>query len=138
MSYEVMAGSNQKRTARSFSDLIVWQKSHQLMLDGYKFAELLPKEEKYGRASQLKRSLSSTSANIAEGFGRYHFQENIQFCRQARGSLAETANHIIAAKDLRQAPPDQCNKLLDQCEEVRILLNSYIRGIKNSKDLHDS
>lgn len=137
MSYEVMEGMSQKRAARNFTDLIVWQKSHQLMLDCYKFLELLPKEEKYNRISQLKGSSSSTPANIAEGFGRYHFQENIQFCRQARGSLAETANHIIAARDLRQAPPDQCGRLLDQCEEVRILLNSYIRGIKNSKDLYD-
>ena len=122
---------------RNFTDLIVWQKSHQLMLDVYKFTDLLPKEEKYNRISQLKRSSSSLPANIAEGFGRYHYQENIQFCRQARGSLEETVNHIIAARDLEQAPKAECNALLKQCEEVRILLNSYIKSIKEIKKLND-
>ena len=120
-----------------FTDLIVWQKSHLLMLNIYKFVDILPKEEKYNRISQLKRSASSISANIAEGFGRYHFQENIQFCRQARGSLEETVNHIMAARDLEQAPKGECNILLDSCEEIRRLLNSYIKSIKVIKELSD-
>lgn len=122
---------------RNFTDLIVWQKSHQLMLDVYKFTDILPKEEKYNRVSQMKRSSSSSPANIAEGFGRYHYQENIQFCRQARGSLEETINHIIAAKDLEQAPKAECDLLLKQCEEIRILLNGYIKSIKEIKKLND-
>jgi len=128
-----MSGSVQR-----FEDLIVWQKAHRLMLDTYKFSELLPKEERYGRCHQVRRSVSSTPSNIAEGFGRYHFQENIQFSRQARGSLEETVNHIIAARDLNQAPEDICNGLLKQCDEVRILLNSYIKSLKESKRLNNS
>lgn len=119
---------------KNFIDLIVWQRAHKLMIDVYDFTKLLPLEEKYNRTSQLKRSSSSTSANIAEGFGRYHYQENIQFCRQARGSLEETANHIIAARDLNQAPRANCDKLLAQGDEVRILLNSYIRSLQNNKN----
>lgn len=105
------------------------------MLDIYLFVQLLPVEEKYNRTSQLKRCSSSVSANIAEGFGRYHYQENIQFCRQARGSLEEIKNHIIAAKDLGQAPIDQSEVLLTQCNEVGILLNSYIRNLQRFKNL---
>lgn len=109
-----------------FTDLVVWRKSHQLMLDTYEFLKLLPREEEYNRKSQLRRSVSSVPANIAEGFGRFHFQENIQFCRQARGSLSETKNHIMAARDLKQAPPERCLILLKQCDEVGRLLNAYI------------
>ncbi len=119
-----------RKTIRSFEDLFVWQKSHQLMLDIYRFSSLLPIEEKYNRRSQLVRSASSISANIAEGFGRFHYQENIQFCRQARGSLTETRNHIIAARDLQQAPLLECEKLLAKCEETLKLLNGYITKTK--------
>jgi four helix bundle protein len=122
------------KNIKSFTELIVWQKAHQLMLEVYKFSDLLPKEEKYNRVSQLKRRSSSTPSNVAEGFGRYHYQENIQFCRQARGSLEETANHIIAARDLGQAAIPSSNALLEKCDEVRALLNGYIKSLQKSKN----
>lgn len=120
---------------RTFTDLAVWQKAHQLMLDAYRFTELLPKNERYNRVSQVQRSVASIPANIAEGFGRFHYQENIQFCRQARGSLEETVNHILAVRDLSQAPVDQCEMILNKCEEVRRILNGYIKNIKDFKNL---
>ena len=119
---------------KKFTELLVWQKAHKLMLDVYDFTPLLPKDEKYCRVSQLKRSVASTPANIAEGFGRFHYQENIQFCRQARGSLEETANHIIAARDLEQVPSAVCDSLLGQCDEIRALLNGYIKSLQVSKN----
>lgn len=122
---------NEKVT--TFEDLIVWQKAHKLMLDAYEFARLLPNEEKYNRIPQLKRAASSIPANIAEGYGRYHYQENIQFCRQARGSSAETINHIIAARDLKQAPEAECVKLLTQYVEGKLLPNGYIRSTRERK-----
>ena len=118
---------------KDFSELIVWQKAQRLLVDTYEFINNLPIDEKYNRISQIKRSASSIPANIAEGFGRYHYQENIQFCRQARGSLEETINHIIAARDLDQAPLDICNNLIEQCKEVRKILNGYIKSIKDRK-----
>lgn len=111
-----------------FEDLVVWQKAHQLMLGLYEFVKYFPPEEKYNRRSQLIRLGSSVPANISEGFGRYHYQENIQFCRQARGSLYETKNHIIAARDLKQAPQEDCIKLLKQSDDVLRLLNAYLRS----------
>lgn len=112
----------------SFEDLVVWQKAHQLTLDAYELVKHFPSEEKYNRKSQLMRSGSSVPANIAEGFGRYHYQENLQFCRQARGSLYETKNHIIAARDLGQTPQEDCIKLLEQSDDVLRLLNAYLRS----------
>lgn len=118
----------------TFKDLVVWQKAHQLMLDVHEFTKLLPQEERYNRISQLHRSVDSIPANIAEGFGRYHYKENVQFCRQARGSLEETCSHIAAVGDLRQAPESSCMKLLAQCDEVRLLLNGYIKSTLQRRD----
>ncbi|MDO8505159.1 MAG: four helix bundle protein [bacterium] len=116
-----------------FTQLEVWRMVHQIMIDVYEFVKLLPVEEKYNRISQLRRCGSSTPANIAEGYGRFHYQENIQFCRQARGSLEETRDHIIAARDLHQAPPEACEQLIAQCLEARKVLNGYIRYLIEKK-----
>ena len=60
-------------------------------------ANTFPKEEKYLLTAQIKDSARSITANIAEGYGRHHYQEVIQFCRQARGSLLETYDHLSSA-----------------------------------------
>ena len=86
-------------TEQSFETLRVWQQSHQLMLDvHHKLIPLLPKEEKYGLADQVKRSSKSVGANIAEGAGRFYFMDNVRFCYMARGSLDETLNHLLTSK----------------------------------------
>jgi|SRR5581483_6606413 len=116
-----------------FMELNTWKVSHQLMLDVYSFCKLLPGDEKYGRISQIKRSSASVPANIAEGYGRYYYLENVQFCRKARGSLYETKNHLVAVGDLKQAPKDECNRLIKDCDKVRRLLNGYIRYLLKTK-----
>ncbi len=103
------------------------------MLDVYKFTKYLPDDEKYNRVIQLKKSSSSVPSNLAEGFGRYHYQENIQFCRQARGSLDEVKNHLIAVKDLEQAPTEECQRLCSECVEIKKLINGYIRYLQKQK-----
>lgn len=118
-----------------FQNLEVWQICHRLMLKVYDFIEFLPEEEKYNRASQLRRAASSSPANIAEGYGRYHWQEAIQFCRQARGSVEEIHNHVLAAKDLKQAPAEACDNLCEICEKAKSLINGYIRFLRKQKGL---
>jgi len=117
----------------SFTDLKVWQLAHEFKLEIYEFVQLLPESEKFNRVSQLKRAACSVTANIAEGFGRYHFQENIQFCRQARGSLEEVLDNVITSKDLNETPKETCNHLIKKCMRVRMLLNGYIRYLNNLK-----
>jgi len=119
--------------ASDFTELDVWKLSHELMLDVYIFVKLLPPSEKYKRVDQLERSSSSIPANIAEGYGRFYYLENISFCRNARGSLTETKSHIIAAKDLQQAPEDDCHKLIEKCDTLRRVLNGYIRYLNKQK-----
>lgn len=116
-----------------FTGLEVWKLSHQLMLDVYRFVKFLPLDEKYGRVDQLKRSASSIPANIAEGYGRYYYLENVSFCRNARGSLYETKSHIIAGRDLGQADKKECENLIVQCDTIRKVLNGYIRYLIKMK-----
>lgn len=116
-----------------FTSLEVWQRAHQLMLNVYRFCKLLPKSENYGRVSQLKRSISSIPANIAEGHGRYYYLENVQFCRRARGSLYESKNHLIASRDLKEAPELECKRFINDCDRLRQLLNGYIRYLLKTK-----
>lgn len=118
---------------KDFTTLEVWQRAHSLMLKTYSFCKLLPAEEKYNLTSQLKRSISSVPANIAEGYGRYYYKDNTSFCRKARGSLDESRNHILKAKDLQFAPVKNCNDLLNECLQVRMMMNGYIRYLNKSK-----
>ncbi|MGZ9164195.1 MAG: four helix bundle protein, partial [Anaerolineales bacterium] len=90
---------------QSFEKLKTWQKAHELMLNVHKkLIPLLPKEEKYGLADQLRRSSKSVPANIAEGSGRFYYMDNVRFCYNARGSLDETLSHLIASRDLAYCP----------------------------------
>lgn len=87
------------RPILDFKDLLVWQQARELRKEIYKVAQSLPNTEKFGLASQLRRAASSVTANIAEGFGRFGYQENAQLCRQARGSLYELRDHITTCVD---------------------------------------
>jgi four helix bundle protein len=121
-------------TEQSFETLKAWQKSHQLMLDIHQnLIPLLPKEEKYGLADQLRRSSKSVGANIAEGAGRFYYMDNVRFCYMARGSLDETLNHLLTSKDLDYCAKELYDNLRSQIEEVRRLLNGYITWLKNKK-----
>lgn len=83
----------------TFEDLDVWELARNLRKEVYEVTKTYPKEETYRLADQLRRAAISSTANIAEGFGRFHFQENIQFCRQSRGSLYEVIDHLITSND---------------------------------------
>ena len=83
----------------TFETLDVWIKSRELRNIISKLTRPFPSEEKYRLTDQMIRASRSVTANVAEGHGRYHFQENIQFCRQARGSLYELIEHLYVAID---------------------------------------
>jgi len=114
----------------NFTDLKIWQKSHQLTLEIYKLTRQLPKTETFGIVSQIQRSASSVPANIAEGFGRKSKNEFIQFLYQAKGSLVETQYFLILIKDLKYSNATSMEKLISQYEELAKMLNSFITHIK--------
>ena len=86
---------------RNFWDLVVWKKSHQLVLDVYKITREFPSDEKFGLTSQLRRAAISVSANIAEGFRKRTRKDKANYYNIAHGSLEEVKYYLILVKDLR-------------------------------------
>ncbi|MDP2983021.1 MAG: four helix bundle protein [Candidatus Latescibacter sp.] len=116
----------ERSPAKSFEDLLVWQKSHRLVLGIYSFSESFPNKEMYGLISQIRRAAVSVPANIAEGFKKRGCNDKVRFMNIAQGSLEECRYYLILAKDLGYG--DSIN-LLKQLEEVSRLLDSYSRTI---------
>lgn len=123
-------------TVRNFYDLKVWQHSHEPTVNIYKVTKNFPKEEIFGLIGQMRRSASSVPANIAEGFGRFHFKEKIKFYQQARGSIAELQNHLFLSRDLAHLSKDKIDSLFEKAtlvlKELNGLINSMRRQIKDS------
>lgn len=118
---------------KNFYDLDAWKEGHELVINIYGITKSFPSEEKFGITSQLKRAASSITANIAEGFERYHFNDKIRFYYQARGSFSEVQNFLILSRDLKFIEEDVCIKMLDKCNSVGRLINGLIRSIENQK-----
>lgn len=123
---------------RDFTDLKVWQLARELRKRVYQIARKLPPEEKFGLASQLQRAAISITANIAEGFGRYSYQENIQFCRIARGSAFEVRDHLIAAEDGNYISASEHQVVDALAQRVIQTLNGYIRATKERQGLKET
>lgn len=120
---------------RDFTDLKVWQLARELRKQAYQIARKLPTEEKFGLASQMQRAATSITANIAEGFGRYSYQENIQFCRTARGSAFEVRDHLITAEDENYISASEHQSADALALRVIQTLNGYIRATKERQSL---
>ena len=97
--------------------------------------KVLPRNEIHRLSDQMMRASRSATANIAEGYGRFHYQENIQFCRQARGSLYELIDHIITvAEDCRYLDQGNSAAIIEETKSAIIVLNGYIRYLKKRKE----
>lgn len=118
---------------KTFYDLETWKIAHSLVLEIYKITEGFPKEEIFGIISQLRRAISSVTANIAEGFARYHFKDKIRFYYQSRGSIAEVKNFLFLSKDLGYITDQKCEHLNKRADEASRLINGMIRSIENQK-----
>jgi len=100
----------------------------------WKLCKKFPTEEKFRLADQMIRASRSSTANIAEGYGRFHFQENIQFCRQSRGSLFELIDHVLVAEECEYIESNEKEELIDHIISAIRLLNGYIKYLKTRKD----
>jgi four helix bundle protein len=116
--------------SKSFTDLQVWQKAHEFVLEAYKYSLVFPKEEIFGLTSQFRRASTSIPANIAEGFAKKSKADKMRFFNIAQGSLEECRYYLILSKDLGYGNPEILEAI---SEEVSKLLNAYIRAIDNSK-----
>jgi four helix bundle protein len=119
----------ERKAAKEFQDLIVWQKAHEFVMSLYHYSESFPKNETYGLISQSRRAAVSIAANIAEGFKKKTQPDKIKFLNIAQGSLEESRYYLILTKDLDYGEPTQ---LIIKLEEVSKLLEAYISTIRNS------
>lgn len=122
-------------TLHSFEDLDCWKEARTMRV--FISEALIPQfpiEEKYMLTNQITRSSRAVCANIAEGFGRFHHQENIQFCRMARGSLNETLNHVINALDEKYIDETISKKFRIIHDKCLALINGYINYLKKAKN----
>ena len=115
--------------AKTFEDLIVWQKAHVFVLNIYKATEFFPKTETYALTSQVRRAAVSIAANIAEGFKKKGKADKARFLNIAQGSLEEIRYYLILARDLGYIDKPE---LTIQLTEVSRLLQAYYTAIYNS------
>ena len=119
---------------KSFEDLEVYKAAREFRKKIYQLIKKLPPEEKYNLADQMRRASLSLTNNIAEGHGRYHFQENIQFCRISRGSLMELIDDLNTCIDEEYFPLDYLEDLKVEGYTVNKMLNGYIAYLGKRKN----
>jgi four helix bundle protein len=115
-----------RQAAKTFKDLVVWKRSHEFVLETYRFTSSFPKREVYGLTSQMRRAALSIPANIAEGFKKRTKSDKARFMNIAQGSVEESRYYLILSKDLGYG---DSSKLIDILEEVSRLLGAYTKSI---------
>jgi len=119
---------------QSFKDLDVWKKAHSLVITIYKITKKFPREELFGLTNQIRRSVVSITSNIAEGFGRSSYKEKINFYFISRGSLTETHNQLIIAKDIGYITEKEFDTIEILIIEVYKLCNGIIKSSRTHLD----
>jgi four helix bundle protein len=118
---------------RTFEDLECWKACRELRIFvARKFCKALPKDERYRLGEQILRAARSTTANIAEGYGRFHYLDNAKFCSNARGSCWETIDHMITAHDEDLIPAELLEQGRSHASKAVALLNGYISYLRKA------
>jgi len=117
---------------RSFRDLIVWDKSVELVKEVYQVTKSFPKEEIFGLTSQVRRAAVSIPSNIAEGHARLSRKEFQYFLGNARGSLAELQTQIIIGKELGFLSDKEMDDIMNKATDVARLLNGLLSSLKRA------
>jgi four helix bundle protein len=121
---------NETKRYQTFEDLEVYQVAREFRKMMYRVARLLPEDEKFALASQIRRAAVSLTNNIAEGHGRFHFLEQIKFMLQARRSLEELLHDLNVCTDETYLSEDEIQKLKSKGWRVHKLINGYIRFLR--------
>ncbi|MGQ0827266.1 MAG: four helix bundle protein [Bacteroidota bacterium] len=118
----------------SFEELECWKVAAELRKEVSKLTKTFPAEEKFRLTDQMKRCSRSVTNNIAEGYGRFHYQENIQFCRHSRGSLNELIDHFIIAYEEEYIDEIKLNTYKEDINKNLRILNGYINYLRKQKE----
>ena len=120
------------QSSRDFVSLDAWKKCRALRNKIYEvIIPRIPPEEKYALGSQIRRASQSITLNIAEGYGRFHYKEGVQFYRISRGSLYEIKDLLIIASDMRLISEAEFQDLLHDLEDAKATLAGYIRFVQS-------
>jgi len=120
---------------KSFEELECWKACTELRRFTIQLIKKIPLDEKYVLVSQIRRAARSITNNIAEGYGRFHFKENAQFCRQSRGSIYELKAHMIISLDEEYiSEEEEYNHFIEFYNKALIILNGYINYLVKSAD----
>jgi four helix bundle protein len=122
-----------KTEDRDFRDLQVWQQCRKVRMSVWELCKGFPAEERYRLSDQMIRASRSSTACIAEGYGRFHYQETIQFCRQARGSLYELMDHTTVAIECNYMKAENAEDLMTDIKSAIKLVNAYIKYLSKRK-----
>lgn len=119
---------------KTFEDLDCWKKARRLRIKISELVKTFPNDEKFGLTSQIVRAVRSVTHNIAEGYGRFHFRENAQFCRTSRGSLYEVLDQVIVANEEGYISENMLNEIRKDIFENIKILNGYINYLVKSAE----
>jgi four helix bundle protein len=120
--------------AKSFRELLVWQKGIQLSVLVYRLSSQFPREEIYGLTSQMRRASVSIPSNIAEGAGRLNSREYKQYLGIARGSSFEPQTQLTIAAELRFGDPAQLREAEIHCDEIGRMLFGVIQAVSKQPE----
>ena len=121
-------------SVQGLKKLEVWKRAKNFALKIYR--EVLPKlppDEKWALAQQIRRSSVSIAANIAEGYGRFHYQDNVRFCYIARGSLEETLSHLVFCNEAGFLSAEIYLPFEKEGEEIEKMIHGYIAYLMKTK-----
>lgn len=122
-----------RESLRTFEDLECWKACRELrVFVARSLFKALPKDERFRLGDQILRSARSTTANIAEGYGRFHYLDNAKFCSIARGSCWETIDHMITANDEDLISTDLLDEGRAIASKAVALLNGYISYLRKA------
>ncbi len=130
--YDVLNESYKRyNSLKDFISLEAWKKGNEIKMMFYKeIIPLLSEEEKFNLGSQIRKAAISITANIAEGYGRFHYKEGIQFYRISRGSLYELKDHLMSCYNLHFITKDLYTKGIKLIEEAKVMLNGFITYVR--------
>jgi four helix bundle protein len=111
--------------AKTFKDVIVWQKAHQLVLKVYEYTKSFPSEEKYGLTDDMRRAARSVPTNFAEGFGRQGYKDAMNFFNRSEASLKELEYHTLLSYDLKYLDKGKFDELTILEDEAGRLLTKW-------------
>ncbi len=131
MSYKVTKVETASEKFQTFEDLEVYKIAREFRKAMYGVTRRLPDFEKYELASQIRRPAVSLTNNMAEGHGRFHYPDQIRFFLHSRGSLQELVDRLNVCVDEKYLSSDEVAKLKEQARGLLILINCYLRHLRN-------